>query len=115
MSAATADPVTRMLRVLAHPTRVRILRRMDELVRRHGRGKALRSPSELADELHEPLGNVSYHVRFLVEGGVLELAKTEPRRGAVEHYYRLAVSVEKFLAAVDALAEATNPHQKGET
>ena len=46
------------------------------------------SPSELAGELEEPIGNVSYHMRTLAELGMVELVRTEPRRGAVEHYYR---------------------------
>lgn len=46
------------------------------------------SPNELARLLGERLGNVSYHVRVLCELGCLELVRTEPRRGALEHYYR---------------------------
>jgi hypothetical protein len=50
------------------------------------------SPSELADALGEPLGNVSYHVRILRELDCLELVRTETRRGALEHFYRATVS-----------------------
>jgi len=46
------------------------------------------SPSELAQELGQPLGNVSYHVRLLHELGLIELVSTTPRRGALEHHYR---------------------------
>ena len=46
------------------------------------------SPSELAGELDEPIGNVSYHMRTLADLGMVELVRTEPRRGAVEHYYK---------------------------
>jgi hypothetical protein len=46
------------------------------------------SPNQLAQELGEPLGNVSYHVKTLLEYDCVELVKTEPRRGAVEHFYR---------------------------
>jgi DNA-binding transcriptional ArsR family regulator len=59
---------------------MRILERLSE----HG----VASPSELADALGEPLGNVSYHVRILRELDCLELVRTEPRRGALEHFYR---------------------------
>jgi hypothetical protein len=31
---------------------------------------------------------VSHHVKELHDDGVIELVKTEPRRGAVEHFYR---------------------------
>jgi hypothetical protein len=46
------------------------------------------SPNQLSQELGEPLGNVSYHVKTLLEFDCIELVKTEPRRGAVEHFYR---------------------------
>jgi hypothetical protein len=35
-----------------------------------------------------PLGRVSYHIRLLHDLGAIELVSTEPRRGALEHYYR---------------------------
>jgi DNA-binding transcriptional ArsR family regulator len=47
------------------------------------------SPNELAKALDAPLGTVAYHVRMLEDRGLLVLAGTEPRRGAMEHYYRL--------------------------
>ena len=48
------------------------------------------SPSELAEALGEGLSQVSYHVKVLREDcdGIIEETRTEPRRGAVEHYYR---------------------------
>lgn len=46
------------------------------------------SPKELADYTKRPLSDVSYHVRVLVEYGAVELVKTQPRRGAMQHYYR---------------------------
>ena len=73
------DEATRMAKALSHPVRTRVLVRLNETVA---------SPNELAQELGEPLGNVSYHVRALVDLDCIELVKTEPRRGAVEHYYR---------------------------
>jgi DNA-binding transcriptional ArsR family regulator len=62
-----------------HPLRVKILERLE--IR-------MASPNELSKQLHAPLGNVSYHVKTLLELGTIELVKTEPRRGAVEHFYR---------------------------
>ena len=63
---------------------MRILQRLSEA------GEA--SPSAIADALEEPLGNVSYHMRVLRELDCLELVRTEPRRGALEHFYRATVS-----------------------
>lgn len=47
------------------------------------------SPNELSKGLGEGLSQVSYHVKVLKEYGCIKLKKTEPRRGAVEHYYEL--------------------------
>jgi DNA-binding transcriptional ArsR family regulator len=68
----------RIMKALSHPLRVRMLTLLNQKVA---------SPSELADELDEPLGNVSYHMRFLADLKMVKLVRTEPRRGAVEHYY----------------------------
>ena len=71
------DP--RLVKALAHPLRVQILTVLEERTA---------SPSDLADELGAPLGNVSYHVRTLTDLGLLKLVRRRTRRGAVEHYYR---------------------------
>jgi DNA-binding transcriptional ArsR family regulator len=74
------EGITQQLaKALAHPLRVRILTSLQ---------KGISSPNQLAQELGEPLGNVSYHVKTLLEYDCVELVKTEPRRGAVEHFYR---------------------------
>ena len=70
----------RLAKAFSHPLRVRILQRLNE----SGAG----SPNALAQALGEPLGNVSYHVRVLRELNCVELIRTEPRRGALEHFYR---------------------------
>jgi DNA-binding transcriptional ArsR family regulator len=69
----------RLVRAISHPIRHRVLVALTERVA---------SPKELAAELGEPLGNVSYHTRVLAQMGAIELVKTEQRRGALEHYYR---------------------------
>jgi DNA-binding transcriptional ArsR family regulator len=76
--STVTDP--RIVKALAHPLRVRILGALE---------RRTASPSELADEFGAPLGNVSYHVRQLEALGLIKLVKTTPRRGAVEHHYRL--------------------------
>ena len=69
-------------RAALHPLRLRIL----DWAAADPDGRF--SPSQLASEFGEPLGNVSYHVRQLHDQGLLRTAGTRPRRGAVEHYYR---------------------------
>src|SRR3954452_21347669 len=79
-SRTSPEGITQQLaKALAHPLRVRILTSLH---------KGISSPNQLAQELGEPLGNVSYHVKTLLEFDCVELVKTEPRRGAVEHFYR---------------------------
>ena len=72
----------RLVRAIAHPLRLRLLTIFNERVA---------SPSDLAAELGEPIGNVSYHTRILARLGCVELVKTKQVRGAVEHYYRAVV------------------------
>jgi DNA-binding transcriptional ArsR family regulator len=70
-------------KALGHPLRWRILEAVSE------QGEA--SPVELARMLEQPLATISHHVRVLREAHCLELTRTEPRRGALEHYYRAVV------------------------
>jgi DNA-binding transcriptional ArsR family regulator len=70
------DPKT--VKALAHPLRAKLLAMLD---RREA------SPSQLANEIGEPLGTVSYHVRTLHDLGLLRLVGEKRQRGAVEHYY----------------------------
>src|SRR4051812_6988642 len=69
----------RIAKALAHPLRARILQRL---------GERVASPGDLAAELGAPLGVVSYHVRMLRDYDCVELVRTEPRRGALQHSYR---------------------------
>src|SRR3954470_17868762 len=75
-----SDP--RVIKALTHPLRVQILRALEERTA---------SPSELADEIGAPLGNVSYHVRQLHGLGLIKLVKKTPRRGAIERHYKALV------------------------
>jgi len=86
-SKASAKPIARsreeldprIVRALSHPIRHKVLVALNERVA---------SPKELAAELGEPLGNVSYHTRVLAQLGCIELVSTTQRRGALEHHYR---------------------------
>lgn len=69
----------KLVKALAHPLRVEILVILNE---------RMASPNELSKELEEGLSQVSYHVKVLKDFECIEMVKTEPRRGAVEHYYR---------------------------
>ena len=69
----------RMAKALSHPIRMQILTILH---------KRVASPNQIAQELGEGLSQVSYHVKVLKEYKCIELVRTEPRRGAVEHFYR---------------------------
>lgn len=68
------------LKAMSHPLRARILRLLVE--------RGVLSPTELARALGAKLDDVSYHVRRLEELECVELVKTRPVRGALEHFYR---------------------------
>ncbi len=66
---------------MSHPTRVQAMSIL---------GERVASPRQLADEIGEPLNNVTYHVNQLRELDCIELVRTEPRAGGrvLEHFYR---------------------------
>lgn len=68
----------RLMKGLSHPLRVKILTLINERPW---------SPRELQRELNEGLSQISYHVKVLRDFELIELVRTEPRRGAVEHFY----------------------------
>lgn len=68
-----------LVKALSHPLRVQILEELQSRVA---------SPSELSKEMKESLGVISYHANMLVKCGCIELVDTQPRRGAIEHFYR---------------------------
>jgi DNA-binding transcriptional ArsR family regulator len=95
-----SDP--RLVKALGHPLRIQILAILEERVA---------SPSQIAEELDAPLGNVSYHVRQLAELGLITLVKETPVRGTLEHYYRAEIrpriSGRAFNAAPSLVKQAT--------
>jgi DNA-binding transcriptional ArsR family regulator len=72
-----------LLVALRHPVRRDILRVMA--------GEKAISPREIASSLHQPLSNVSYHVRVLAECAAVSLVSTKPVRGSMQHFYRAAI------------------------
>jgi DNA-binding transcriptional ArsR family regulator len=94
------DP--RLVKALAHPLRIRILAILEDRVA---------SPSEIAEQLDAPLGNVSYHVRQLAELGLISLVRETPVRGTLEHHYRAdirpRITDKAWSAAPDIVKHAT--------
>jgi DNA-binding transcriptional ArsR family regulator len=71
-----------LIKAVSHPLRHRLLLLLNEREA---------SPKQLANELGEPIGRVSHHIRSLAAIGAITLVRTEPRRGAVEHFYRAEI------------------------
>ncbi len=91
--AASREAATCIAKALSHPMRVQLLTILND---------GMASPNELSKELEEGLSQVSYHVKVLKDFKMIEMVKTEPRRGAVEHYYRATskVYVPSWVAAL---------------
>jgi DNA-binding transcriptional ArsR family regulator len=66
-------------KAMAHPLRSEVLAILSE---------RQASPAEMARQLGESVGNVSYHVNKLVAWDCAELVGERPVRGAIEHFYR---------------------------
>ena len=64
---------------MSHPLRADVMKVLSERTA---------SPKEIADELGEPIPNVSHHAKRLVQLGCAELVDKRQVRGAIEHFYR---------------------------
>jgi DNA-binding transcriptional ArsR family regulator len=92
-----APSATQRTRALAHPLRARIVAAL---------GEKEVSPVELAAALGADLGVLSYHVRVLAQAGVIELARTTARRGAIQHHYRRARGRGRYFDSVELRPKA---------
>lgn len=95
-----------LLIALRHPLRRQILRAMAE--------QDPISPRQISDELHQPLSNVSYHVRVLADCGAVTLVDTAPVRGSMQHFYSPAIE-EPWALAVLGLSEDGEDTPGGES
>lgn len=95
-------------RVVAHPLRVRVLLEL-KTPPQNGRGRnhsltnRQQTPKTLATTLGARLENLSYHVRELRQAGMIELVRTTPVRGALEHHYRLSDAGRRLIDSLEAL------------
>jgi hypothetical protein len=81
------EATAKMLRAGWHPVQIKALTILTERIA---------SPKEIAVELGmtaTKAGQVSYHVKELLKRGLVQLVRTEPRRGACEHFYRAMESL----------------------
>jgi DNA-binding transcriptional ArsR family regulator len=95
MTSITSIDDPRYVKAMSHPLRVRILAMLDE---------RQASPNQLAGWLEASLGTVAYHVRTLLQLGLIELVDETRVRGAVEHHYR---AVPRPTVSADAWVQAS--------
>jgi DNA-binding transcriptional ArsR family regulator len=86
---------------VSHPLRVHIL---DVLCENTA------SPSDMARDAGLSVNHIAYHVKELEKLGYIELVRTEPRRGTVEHYYR---AKRRFFFDDDAWERLPLPVRRG--
>ena len=77
-----------------------------------------RSPSELTEILAQthvapPLGVVAYHMRMLKQYDMIYETRTQPRRGALEHFYKRTENADVVLALIGKLMGETGLPKKG--
>jgi DNA-binding transcriptional ArsR family regulator len=89
--------VTESVKAIGSPHRRRLLRIL------HVAGEA-RSPNEMSEALGVPVSHISYHVKVLKSCRVIALTDTQPRRGAVEHFYASTIADNPLMGS---LLEAT--------
>jgi DNA-binding transcriptional ArsR family regulator len=94
-----------LLIALRHPLRREILRAMAE--------QDPISPRQISDELHQPLSNVSYHVRVLADCNAVALVDTAPVRGSMQHFYSPTIQ-EPWALAVLGLSGEDGTSEGGE-
>lgn len=68
-----------LIHALSHPYRVRAL---------HVMNQRIASAKDVAGEVGANVSVMSYHVKELEKIGFVERVKSEPRRGAMEHYFK---------------------------
>lgn len=92
-----AERLALAVAVFSHPLRLRIMETLAE-------GEA--SPSQLAAEFGVNLTGLSYHVRALLDAGLLRRTRTRPRRGAIEHFYAVHAEADPTLRALEVRSAA---------
>ena len=91
------DELATTFRALGHPTRLNVLERLLK------NGPASPVDYTQGTNSNESLGTVSHHFRALRQAGLIEVARTEQRRGALKHSYRLTSQGEQVSAWVKKL------------
>lgn len=82
-----------LIHALNHPARRQILRELSGQ-------EAEKSPSEMAETATFSLSGISFHARVLCELQVTRCTRTQPVRGALEHFYASNVADNELVTAI---------------
>jgi DNA-binding transcriptional ArsR family regulator len=82
-----------LIHALNHPARRQILRQLSGQ-------EAEKSPSEMAEAATFSLSGISFHARVLCELQVTRCTRTQPVRGALEHFYASNVADNELVSAI---------------
>lgn len=74
----------------------------------HALVDGMATSGEVADHLEKPLGVVAYHFRMLAAYGLIEVERVEPRRGALQHFYKFTRDARRLIDEVRAFAGAAS-------
>jgi DNA-binding transcriptional ArsR family regulator len=96
MANAKKQRMATTFRALGHPTRLNVLEQLQS-------GPASPVDYTQTAKSRESLGTVSHHFRALRQAGLIEVASTEQRRGALKHSYRLTSHGQQVSAWVKKL------------
>jgi DNA-binding transcriptional ArsR family regulator len=102
LAKPSGKQLSNIVQAYGHPIRARALLIF---------GTRVASPKEIAEEMGEPIGKVSYHIRELRDWGLIELVETDARHGGVQHFYRatrLASMDKDGMASQDAVERAAS-------
>src|SRR5262249_34483345 len=102
-SASSLDAISSGLLGFGHPLRVRLVVLMDQDEWR---------PSALAGALGAPLGVSSYHMRMLRDYKLVTMTRTEPRRGALAHFYLRTPLATELLGKLNGSLGVPDPPPK---
>ncbi len=84
-------------KAFAHPARGEVLTAFTERTA---------SPAELAEDLGHDVRYLSYHIKLLRDWKLIQLVKEEPKRGAIEHFYRATTRTRVDMKAFESLSKA---------
>lgn len=105
MESVKLDELALGLSGFGHPLRIRLLVLLEFEA----------SPKDLTDMLTDTLlALVAYHVRMLRDYGLIEETRAEPRRGALQHFYRRTELADLLLSRVAAFLDLPKPRMAGQ-